>query len=85
LGVCLGSLTRDTLDVPLYVWWMRLWMRVWPDPSFREVIELARQSTALIPYGLVLGASIGVMQWFVLRKRLDRSYGWILASALDGR
>jgi hypothetical protein len=82
LGVCLGALTRDALNVPLYVWWMRLQTKVWPNPFSREVIELARQSTPLIPYGLVLGVSIGVMQWFVLRKHLGRSWGWILASAL---
>ncbi len=81
LGVCLGALTRDALNASLYAGGMPSQLKVRPNPSLREVIELARLSISLVPYGLVPGATIGVMQWFVLRKHLDRAWGWILASA----
>ena len=35
-------------------------------------------------FGAVLGASLGVMQWLVLRRQLSRSGWWILAGSVGG-
>src|SRR3989304_822184 len=35
-------------------------------------------------FGLVIGASLGITQWVVLRQQVSRAYMWVLASALGG-
>lgn len=84
LGICVASLTEKFLSISLYTRWWRLWFAVWPSLSSqeREVLELFRQSIALLPYGFIFGASIGLTQWLVLRGYLGHSFGWIPASAL---
>ena len=35
-------------------------------------------------FGLVIGASLGITQWLVLRRQIPRAYMWLLASAVGG-
>jgi uncharacterized integral membrane protein len=35
-------------------------------------------------FGSVIGASLGLMQWLVLRRQIPQAYLWVLASALGG-
>ena len=35
-------------------------------------------------FGLVIGASLGITQWLVLRRQIPQAYMWLLASAVGG-
>ena len=35
-------------------------------------------------FGLVIGASLGITQWLVLRRQIPQAYRWVLASAVGG-
>ncbi len=35
-------------------------------------------------FGLLIGVSLGITQWLVLRRQVPRAYRWVLASALGG-
>jgi hypothetical protein len=35
-------------------------------------------------FGSVIGASLGITQWLVLRRQIPRAYMWMLASAVGG-
>ena len=35
-------------------------------------------------FGLLIGVSLGITQWLVLRPQVPRAYRWVLASALGG-
>ena len=35
-------------------------------------------------FGILIGVSLGITQWLVLRRQFPRAYRWVLASALGG-
>src|SRR3990172_7647360 len=35
-------------------------------------------------FGLVIGASLGITQWLVVRRQVPRAYMWVLASVMGG-
>jgi hypothetical protein len=35
-------------------------------------------------FGLVIGPSLGITQWLVLRRQIPQAYMWVLASAMGG-
>src|SRR3990172_8981609 len=35
-------------------------------------------------FGLVIGASLGITQWLVLRRQIPQAHMWVLASAMGG-
>jgi hypothetical protein len=74
LGISIGMLTSDALT--------RFVFDLWPEVSASKELFLAREATELMPNALIMGASIGAVQWLVLRERVNRSLKWIGATAL---
>ena len=50
------------------------------------MVSAGRLNAAVVwaVFGLVIGASLGITQWLVLRRQIPQAYMWLLASALGG-
>jgi hypothetical protein len=74
LGVTLGASGKYVFADLIY--------QLWPENLPLGTLFYLRESLHLIPFALALGASVGFMQWLVLRQHLNFSSGWIWAAAL---
>ena len=50
------------------------------------MVSAGRLNAAVVwaVFGLVIGASLGITQWLVLRRQIPQAHMWVLASAMGG-
>ncbi len=50
------------------------------------MVRAGNLSTAIVVavFGAVIGASLGITQWLVLRPQVSQAYMWVVASAVGG-
>ena len=71
VGITLGGITSSAVSVVITLIPSEADI-VLPDPIVKTILNGV--------FGCIFGSSIGIMQWLVLRRHLQRAYRWILVN-----